>query len=64
MMPKFIIPYRRNQKNDGNDAEAICEAVARPNMRFVPIKSVEQQAVLVVHRVRKELVELRIGQIN
>ena len=64
MMPKFIIPYRRNQKNDGNDAEAICEAVARPNMRFVPIKSVEQQAVLVVHRVRKELVELRNGQIN
>jgi transposase len=64
MMPKFIIPYRRNQKNDGNDAEAICEAVGRPNMRFVPIKSVEQQAVLVVHRVRKELVELRNGQIN
>ena len=64
MMPKFIIPYRRNQKNDGNDAAAICEAVARPNMRFVPIKSVEQQAVLVVHRVRKELVELRNGQIN
>ena len=64
MMPKFIIPYRRNQNNDGNDAEAICEAVARPNMRFVPIKSVEQQAVLVVHRVRKELVELRNGQIN
>ena len=64
MMPKFIIPYRRNQKNDGNDAAAICEAVARPNMRFVPIKSVEQQAVLVVHRVRKELVELRNGQIS
>ena len=64
MMPKFIIPYRRNQNNDGNDAAAICEAVARPNMRFVPIKSVEQQAVLVVHRVRKELVELRNAQIN
>ena len=62
MMPKFVIPYRRNPKNDGNDAEAICEAVARPNLRFVPIKSVEQQAVLVVHRVRKELVELRNGQ--
>jgi transposase len=73
MMPKFVIPYRRNQRNDGNDAEAICEAVGHPNMRFgsgshaahvsplrsfrcVPIKSVEQQAVLVVHRVRKELV--------
>jgi transposase len=45
MMPKFIIPYRRNQKNDGNDAEAICEAAARPNMRFVPIKSVERQVL-------------------
>ncbi len=45
MAPKFIVPYRKNQKNDGNDAEAICEAVARPNMRFVPIKSAEQQAV-------------------
>lgn len=64
MMSKFIIPFRRNQKNDGNDAEAICEAVGRPGMRFVPIKSVEQQAVLMVHRVRKELVELRNGQIN
>lgn len=64
MMSKFIIPFRRNQKNDGNDAEAICEAVGRPGMRFVPIKSVEQQAVLIVHRVRKELVELRNGQIN
>ena len=39
MAPKFIVPYRKNQKNDGNDAEAICEAVDRPNMRFVPIKS-------------------------
>ena len=45
MMPKFIIPYQRNQKNDGNDAEAICEAVARPNMRFAPIKSVERQVL-------------------
>ena len=47
MAPKFIVPYRKNKKNDGNDAEAICEAVGRPNMRFVPIKSAEQQAVLV-----------------
>ncbi len=64
MAPKFIVPYRKNQKNDGNDAEAICEAVDRPNMRFVPIKSAEQQAVLVVHRVRSELVESRGGLIN
>ena len=64
MAPKFIVPYRKNQKNDGNDAEAICEAVDRPNMRFVPIKSAEQQAVLVVHRVRAELVQSRVGLIN
>ena len=64
MAPKFIVPYRKNQKNDGNDAEAICEAVGRPNMRFVPIKSAEQQAVLVVHRVRSELVQSRAGLIN
>ena len=64
MAPKFIVPYRKNQKNDGNDAEAICEAVGRPNMRFVPIKSAEQQAVLVVHRVRAELVGSRVGLIN
>jgi transposase len=64
LAPKFIVPYRKNQKNDGNDAEAICEAVARPNMRFVPIKSAEQQAVLVVHRVRSELVASRVSLIN
>jgi len=50
MAAKFVTPYRRNGKNDGNDAEAICEAVTRPGMRFVPIKSAEQQAVLTVHR--------------
>src|SRR5688500_16913771 len=42
MAPKFVVPYRRSGKNDGNDAEAICEAVQRPSMRFVPIKSAEQ----------------------
>ena len=46
MAAKFVIPYRKNGKNDGNDAEAICEAVSRPSMRFVPVKSVEQQAML------------------
>ena len=64
MAPKFVLPYRKNQKNDGNDAEAICEAVARPNMRFVPVKSAEQQAVLVVHRVRAELVQSRVALTN
>src|SRR5712692_11443206 len=44
MAPKFVAPYRKSGKNDGNDAEAICEAVTRPNMRFVPVKSIEQQA--------------------
>ena len=43
MAPKFVAPYRKSDKNDGNDAEAVCEAVTRPNMRFVPVKSTEQQ---------------------
>jgi transposase len=43
---KFVVPYRKNGKNDGNDAEAICEAVGRPNMRFIPIKTAEQQSIL------------------
>ena len=52
MAAKFVAPYRKSGKNDGNDAEAICEAVSHPSMRFVPIKSVDQQAVLTLHRVR------------
>lgn len=59
MAPQFVAPYRKDQKNDGNDAEAICEAVGRPNMRFVPVKSAEQQAVLTLHRVRAQLIEER-----
>lgn len=51
MSPQFVKPYVKSNKNDAADAEAICEAVTRPNMRFVPIKSVEQQAVLSMHRV-------------
>src|SRR5271166_2985729 len=53
MAPQFVKPYLKTNKNDVADAEAICEAVGRPNMRFVPIKSVEQQAILSVHRVRQ-----------
>ena len=64
MAPNFVIPYRKSGKNDGNDAEAICEAVARPNMRFVPVKSVEQQAVLCLHRVRQGFIEERTALIN
>ena len=57
MMARFVAPYRKSSKNDGNDAEAICEAVARPNMRFVPVKSAEQQAILSLHRVRQGFIE-------
>ena len=53
MAPRFVAPYRKGGKNDGNDAEAICEAVARPSMRFVPVKSEEQQAILCLHRIRQ-----------
>jgi len=62
--PQFVAPYRKNDKNDGNDAEAICEAVGRPHMRCVPIKSVEQQAVLTVHRARQLLVAERTALVN
>jgi transposase len=48
MSPQFVKPYVKTNKNDAADAEAICEAVSRPNMRFVPIKSIEQQAILSV----------------
>lgn len=64
MAPRFVAPYRKSGKNDCNDAEAICEAVSRPNMRFVAVKSVEQQAVLVLHRVRKEVSDQRTALIN
>ena len=64
MAPKFVVPYRKSGKNDGNDAEAICEAVTRPNMRFVPVKSLEQQALLAIHRVRQGFVVERTAIIN
>lgn len=62
--PQFVKPYVKTNKNDAADAEAICEAVGRPNMRFVPIKNVEQQAVLALHRVRQGLVKARTAQAN
>ena len=64
MAPKFVSPYRKSEKNDGNDAEAVCEAVTRPNMRFVPVKSAEQQALLALHRVRQGFVVERTATIN
>lgn len=64
MAAQLIKPYRTKQKNDRNDAEAICEAVSRPQMRFVPIKTVAQQAVLTVHRARELLVSERTAVAN
>jgi transposase len=64
MAPQFVKPYVKTNKHDAADAEAICEAVARPNMRFVPIKNVEQQAVLALHRVRQSFVKARTAQAN
>src|SRR5579864_3162090 len=64
MAPQFVKPYVKTNKNDAADAEAICEAVGRANMRFVPIKSVEQQAILSVHRVRQGFVRARTAQAN
>ena len=64
MMARFVAAYRKSSKNDGNDAEAICEAVSRPNMRFVPVKSAEQQAILSLHRVRQGFIEERTATIN
>lgn len=52
MAPQFAKPYVKTNRSDVADAEAICEAVARPNMRFVSIKNVEQRAVLALHRAR------------
>ena len=62
--PQFVKPYVKTNKNDMADAEAICEAVARPNMRFVTIKTVEQQAILSVHHARQGFVKARTAQGN
>jgi transposase len=62
--PQFVKPYVKSQKNDANDAEAICEAVGRPNMRFVAIKTVAQQDMQAVHRIRSELVKARTAKVN
>jgi transposase len=59
MPPAYVKPYVKRNKNDGRDAEAICEAVSRPTMRFVPVKSVEQQATMAVHTARALLVRQR-----
>ena len=64
MPPQYVKPYVKRHKNDAADAEAICEAVQRPSMRFVPIKTVDQQAILVLHRSRDLLVRQRTALVN
>ncbi len=62
--PQYVKPFVKRNKNDAADAEAICEAVVRPNMPGVPIKTVEQQAILSVHRARQGFVKARTAQAN
>ena len=62
--PQFVKPYVKTNKNDAADAEAICEAMSRPGMRFVPVKTVEQQDIQALHRVRSELVKQRTAKGN
>ena len=64
MSPQFVKPYVKSNKNDRADAQAICEAVSRPSMRFVAVKSCEQQAVLAVHRARQGFVKMRTALAN
>ena len=64
MSPQFVKPYVKSNKSDAIDAEAICEAVQRPNMRFVPCKSIEQQDIQSLHRIRSQLVARRTAQAN
>ena len=62
--PQFVKPYVKSNKNDANDAEAICEAMSRPHMRFVAVKTVEQQDIQAVHRIRSSLLNQRTAKAN
>lgn len=62
--PQFVKPYVKTNKTDANDAEAICEAMSRPSMRFVAVKTVEQQDLQAVHRVRSSLIKERTAKSN
>ena len=64
MPPAYVKAYVKRNKNDAADAEAICEAVTRPSMRFVPVKNADQQSVLMLHRTRKLLVRQRTMLVN
>lgn len=62
--PQFVKPYVKSNKNDATDAEAICEAMSRPGMRFVSVKTVDQQDVQAAHRIRSELMDQRKAKVN
>jgi transposase len=62
--PQFVKPYVKSNKNDANDAEAVCEAMSRPSMRFVAVKTVEQQDIQAAHRIRSELIGHRTAKAN
>lgn len=62
--PQFVKPYVKSGKNDANDAEAICEAASRPSMRYVAVKSAEQQASQALHRIRSRLIRARTALAN
>lgn len=64
MAAEFVVSFRKGGKNDGNDAEAIAIAARQPTMRFVPIKTVEQQAILAWHRMRQGWIEERTALLN
>jgi transposase len=64
MNPRYVKAYVKTNKNDARDAQAICEAVTRPSMRFVPVKAIEQQEVLMLHRIRSRLVADRTALAN
>jgi transposase len=64
MPPRYVKPYVKRNKNDAADAAAICEAVTRPTMRFVAVKSAEQQSVLMLHRTREIMVRQRTMLVN
>ena len=62
--PQFVKPYVKSNKNDANYAEAICEAISRPSMRFVVIKNIVQQDIQATHRIRASLIEQRTAKAN
>ena len=64
MPPQYVRPYVKTNKHDAADAEACCEAVQRPGMRFVPVKNEQQQSLLMLHRIRDRLIAERTGTIN